>query len=145
MDNWDKIKKNVYFEDGSFRDIYVFNTSEDDWLKWVEFINLHYEVEFGSQKKYENKIDYEVVKNYLNDEKGIEESIVAYIKLSNTLEINCLFWSITEIENYLSPKQVKNMDDHNSIIRYLQEIAKLLSKKVVLTLDDEPESILLEI
>jgi hypothetical protein len=44
--NWKRLKEEVYFEDGSLRDIYIFDTSIEDWKKWVDLVNREYRVSF---------------------------------------------------------------------------------------------------
>ena len=68
-----------------------------------------------------------------------------FIKLANNLFINCLFWSITEIGNYIDPRQVKNLEDHLLVIKYLETISNFLGKKAILTFDDEIETIYIQI
>jgi hypothetical protein len=45
MDNsWEKIKENIYFLDGSLRDIYKNETTENDWKKWIDYVNKNYKI-----------------------------------------------------------------------------------------------------
>jgi len=32
---WENIKQNIYYSDGSLRDIYILNSTRADWKKWV--------------------------------------------------------------------------------------------------------------
>lgn len=36
--NWEELKGQVYYEDGSLRDIYVLSTTAEDWMKWTDWI-----------------------------------------------------------------------------------------------------------
>lgn len=66
--NWDALRREVYYIDGSFRDIYVFETSRRDWEKWVDFVNDNYSVTFynGLTDKEEQQINKEVVFDFWN-------------------------------------------------------------------------------
>jgi hypothetical protein len=64
--HWTKLKEQIYFEDGSWRDIYVLNTTARDWEKWVDLVNRKYQVEFWDVKTNlrTDKIDFIIVKEY---------------------------------------------------------------------------------
>lgn len=145
MDNleWKTIKENFYFEDGSLRDIYVFNTTITDWELWVDFVNRNYEVEFIDSEMKTDFINLSVVKKYWI--KDSQESVkLALIKINNFI-INCHFFIENEIENDISPKEITKLDDHLKILEYMKKVSNLLNKKVILTGENLEESILFEV
>ncbi|MBJ6117831.1 hypothetical protein JAO76_06495 [Pontibacter sp. BT310] len=146
MKDWNSIKQELYYEDGSLRDILVLNTNREDWRKWSSLVNDNYKVEFynGRTLKTESRIDLEVVFSFWEDSGSFDEPIKATIKLGE-VNIMCYFFIESEIENDIEPREVKTEENHQAILSYLQSVADILGKKVVLTPEMEAETILLEI
>lgn len=55
------------------------------------------------------------------------------------------FFQIDEFENDISPKEFKNLNDHNRLIEYMKKLAKVFNKKSFLTLEGAPEFVLMEV
>ena len=122
---WEKIKTDIYYSDGSLRDIYVLDSTIEDWKKWIDFINENYQVKFEyfdnqGNKKIESKINFYEVSKYWNN---YENSISAEFLVGEVL-LKCYFFSIDEIENDFFPEEVKTIEQHNLIIEYLKSISK---------------------
>jgi hypothetical protein len=43
-----ELRTGVYEIDGTWRDIYVLDTTQDDWRSWMTFVNQHYRVCWGA-------------------------------------------------------------------------------------------------
>lgn len=137
---WEKIKTDIYYSDGSLRDIYVLDSTIEDWKKWIDFINENYQVKFEyfdnqGNKKIESKINFYEVSKYWNN---YENSISAEFLVGEVL-LKCYFFSIDEIENDFFPEEVKTIEQHNLIIEYLKSISKILNKEVILTAENYNE------
>lgn len=137
---WEKIKTDIYYSDGSLRDIYVLDSTIEDWKKWIGFINENYQVKFKyfdnqGNKKIESKINFYEVSKYWNN---YENSISAEFLVGEVL-LKCYFFSIDEIENDFFPEEVKTIEQHNLIIEYLKSISKILNKEVILTPENYSE------
>ena len=137
---WEKIKTDIYYSDGSLRDIYVLDSTIEDWKKWIDFINENYQVKFKyfdnqGNKKIESKINFYEVSKYWNN---YENSISAEFLVGEVL-LKCYFFSIDEIENDFFPEEVKTIEQHNLIIEYLKSISKILNKEVILTPENYSE------
>ena len=137
---WEKIKTDIYYSDGSLRDIYVLDSTIEDWKKWIGFINENYQVKFEyfdnqGNKKIESKINFDEVSKYWNN---YENSISAEFLVGEVL-LKCYFFSIDEIENDFFPEEVKTIEQHNLIIEYLKSISKILNKEVILTPENYSE------
>jgi hypothetical protein len=37
--DWNKVKERVYHWDGSWRDVYILDTTLDHWSKWIDLVN----------------------------------------------------------------------------------------------------------
>ena len=137
---WEKIKTDIYYSDGSLRDIYVLDSTIEDWKKWIDFINENHQVKFEyfdnqGNKKIESKINFYEVSKYWNN---YENSISAEFLVGEVL-LKCCFFSIDEIENDFFPEEVKTIEQHNLIIEYLKSISKILNKEVILTPENYSE------
>lgn len=139
---WENIKQNVYYSDGSLRDIYVLDSTKADWEKWINYINENYEVKFI----YYNEEGKEVSNNKIHFQKVVEywentlDSTLNAEFLINRVVFKCYFFSDTEIENDIWPNDVSDLEQHNSIVEYMMTISKLLGKEIFMTPENYNES-----
>ncbi|SHM26877.1 hypothetical protein [Chryseobacterium polytrichastri] len=136
--DWQYLKDNIYFSDGSLRDIYVLNISRLDWLKWIDFINENFEVRFTycdivGDLKSSNQIISKYIFDYWDN---VSEFVVTATIMIGEIILNCYFFTEVEIENDITPKEIKSLDDHNQIIDYLKSVSKILNKEVILTAEN---------
>ncbi len=133
--DWNTLKEQVYFEDGSLRDIYVLKTSVEDWRKWTELVNGKYQVRFfsGNIEHEMNAIDFELVKASWTGE--VVAGNNAIINLG-TIEVNCHFFGPDELENDIHPESFQSMNDHDQLMEYLATVSRCLNKKVLLTAEN---------
>ena len=143
--HWTDLKKDIYFEGGSLRDLYVLDTNVTDWEKWVEMVNRRYIVEFWDAKtdSKANKIDFEIVQEYL-DSNGQREVVTATINL-DSLTIKCYFFDDSEIENDIDPREFKTVDDHVKLIQYINDISVSLDKEVIVTDENTKDLVLIRV
>jgi hypothetical protein len=141
--HWTELKKRIYFEDGSLRDIYVLDISIAHWEKWVDMVNGKYRVEFWDAKtdSRTDKIDFATVKEYW-DSNGQREVVIATISLGS-ITIKCHFFDDSEIENDIDPREFKSEDDHIKLICYLNDISVSLDKEVIVTDENTTDSVLI--
>ncbi|MCC9073841.1 hypothetical protein LNQ49_19850 [Flavobacterium sp. F-65] len=142
--NWAELKKNIYYVDGSLRDIYIKNTDIVDNEKWCEFVNNNYVINWfnGIREINEDKIDFESVKGYLNNNHNLCSSASVYIE---KIRINNHFFIDEEIENDISPNEINTIQDHEKIIKYMTELSILLNKPVILTPEGTEKEILIRV
>ena len=133
---WYKIREEVYYRDGSLRDIYVLDTTRDDWSKWIDLINEKYSVEFYNRQteKSEAMINKNIVFDYFNRKTDLLNS--ATITLGKIM-VKCHFFTDQEIENDIDPGEIDTIEDHYRLISYLTDISKALSKTVVVTAENQ--------
>jgi hypothetical protein len=143
--HWKELQKRIYFEDGSWRDIYVLHTTTRDWEKWVDLVNKKYRVEFWDAKTdlKTDKIDFAIVKEYWNSN-GDREVISATVKL-DSINVKCHFFDDSEIENDIDPIEFKSQEDHDKLIDYLNDISVSLDKEVIVTDENARNSVLLRV
>jgi hypothetical protein len=141
--HWTELKKRIYFEDGSLRDIYVLDTTIDDWGKWIDMVNKKYSIEFWDAKTdlRSDKIDFTTVKEYW-DSNGQREIVTATINLG-LITVKCYFFDDSEIENDIDPRELKSEDEHIKLTQYLNDISVSLDKEVIMTNENTKDSILI--
>ena len=146
MKNWIFIREGLYYEDGSLRDIYILNTSKEDWKIWSNLVNEKFKVEFfnGRTQRSENSIEIEEVFRFWDFPDEFATTNSATINLGKVI-IKCYFFIESEIENDIDPREVKEDADHQAIMDYLLTIKEALKKKVIVTPEMAKEIILLEI
>lgn len=119
--------------DGSLRDIYVFGTTENDWLSFVQLTN-------------DNSSRY-----YRFD--GVDRSMPGITEIFSNREgahlfafevrgvwIHCHFFIPTEIELDIQPREVKEQAQHEAILNFVQSLSEKLGKMAFITPENEPES-----
>ena len=132
---WEKLKKDIYYCDGSLRDIYVLDVTKADWGRWVNYINENYEVKFiyynnEGKEISNNKIDFQKVNEYW--ENTLDSTLNAEFLIDKVV-FKCYFFDVNEIENDISPKDVNDIEQHNSIVEYMKSVSKLLNKEIFLS------------
>ena len=140
--NWEYLKDNIYFSDGSLRDIYVLNTSRIDWENFIDFVNKNYKIEFNY---FEKNGEFFSSKKIISEKvferwDGINDLVVdATLNISGIL-IKCYFFSEDEIENDITPLEVKTLEHHHQLMDYLSSVSKILDKEVILTIENYSSS-----
>jgi hypothetical protein len=142
--DWNKLKETIYFEDGSLRDIYVQETTIQDWHKWIEHVNSHYTVAFynGRAQRNEEYIDFEVIKDFWAGKHDLLSTVT--ISISN-IKIKAHFFVVSEIENDIQPREIQSLDDHTALLNDLNDISNALNKPVILTEKNAMNHILLAV
>jgi hypothetical protein len=142
--NWIDLKNNIYYCDGSLRDIYILDINKSDWKKWVDYVNNNYKVIWfnGLLSKDENQINFSVIDDYWEGKHDLCSTAKICI---NDFQINTHFFDDSEIENDIDPREFNSIDDHNKLIKYLIDLSTLLDKEIILTPENEQETVLLRI
>lgn len=138
--NWQTIKEEIYYWDGSWRDIYVLDTTWEDWRKWILLVNQTYEVTFynGLTQQVEIGINAEAVFSYLTGKTDLINS--ATIKLEG-ITIKCHFFTDEEIEIDIDPREIVLIEDHNLLINYMTTVSICLNKPVIMTAESSQDTI----
>lgn len=142
--NWKILKETIYYWDGSWRDIYVFDVVEEDWIKWIDYINSIYRITWynGKTDKTETKVDFTVIKAYWA---GNEAFISTANVFLDQIQINTHFFEETEFESDIDPREFNSIEDHYRLIGYLKELSQLIEKPVYVTPENAPEKKLITV
>lgn len=129
------IYREVFYVDGTLRDIYVRGTSEHDWQTLLDFLRaIPYPLEFlvGGQ----NQPLPEQVADFFD--LGRREGVILRIDPDH-LGINCHFFMPQEIEFDLDPKDFQQEQHVSRLLDFIHVIGRLLNKAVVLTPENRAE------
>jgi len=79
---WSELKERVYYVDGFWRDIYVLNTSIEDWLKWKNMVeeNFKLSVYYSKSNLMTDSIDISYIHQYWKGNGGYGASAIIDIK-----------------------------------------------------------------
>jgi len=142
--NWKELKDKIYYWDGSWRDIYVLRTSLSDWKKWIDYVNANYKIDWFNGKIGTNQeqVDFDVIKEYWGGNSDLCSTAKVFI---DNIQINTHFFAEFEIENDIDPREFNSMEDHDRLTKYMSDISTLLNMEVILTPENEHETVLFEI
>lgn len=142
--NWIELKNKVYNWDGSWRDIYILQINHSDWKKWVNYVNENYRIDWfnGKVDKVENQIDFGVIEEFWSGNHDLCSTAKVFI---GSIQINAHFFNDTEIENDIDPREFNSIDDHNKLVKYMTDLSILLEKEIILTPENDSETILFKV
>ena len=123
----------IFEPDGSLLDIYVQETTLDNWLTLIDFLNANYKVKYDptSDNEPQDKINKDYVTTFLLDKTGELECRTVSV-FSNNLVFNCHFFLKDEIEFDADPKEFKEQKDFETLIAFMTAISKALNKEIIL-------------
>ena len=132
-----KNAKEYLYSDGSWRDIYVFDTSRSDMNRFLNFVR-------PMLKEDSFSIDGEVSEVPTSYEEALkirkEHACLLSIPVGAS-EINCHFFDDSELELDLVPEDYNNETQWKHLDLFLSELSKTLEKEVVLTPENQPDEI----
>ena len=141
---WTELKNKIYYWDGSWRDIYVLNTARHDWKIWVDYVNKNYPIDWfnGKTNTDEKKIDFNVIEEFWSGNLDLCSTAKIFI---DKIQINAHFFDDTEMENDIDPREFNSFEDHEKLIKYMTDLSILLDKEVILTPENEHETVLFKV
>ena len=141
MPNWEELRTGVYEIDGSWRDIYVLQTTREDWQHWIWYVNRHYPVRWEAEDHLDGQELDAIDAAYIArrwDAGG--EALVQWANVFvENIRLNCHFFTATQIENDFDPSAIRSMEDHHRLMGYLVAISTALQKEVIVTSENCPE------
>lgn len=142
--DWQKLKDKTYYEDGSFRDMLVKDTTVQDWALWADFVNANYRVRIDDHETIDEngRIDIRKVNKFWEDEEL--GRFYATVFVGNVL-VNVHFFDQFGLENDIWPQEVRSIEDHEHIIAYMMAISEVLNKEIILTPDSSVDEALITV
>lgn len=137
--DWPKYK-DEFACDGSFRDVYVLNTNVAIWKQFLDFLK---------SSGIPHSFSGEDIAVYLDDlaayfKKRSEHGSLILSMDVNGVIINCHFFTETEIELDLDPKEVTGEDKANSLFQFMEIVSDTLSLPIRMTPENTEETPIFE-
>jgi hypothetical protein len=135
---WSAIQEQVLDENGgSLRDIYVHNTSIQDWQRVLSQIkNRGYDCRAEQKGETVTLDNFDPTSHLLNSDS--EHWPHLYIKLGN-IQINCHFFWDKEIEFDIEPKEIRGIEDAVLLFEFMKVVSMAATKDCILTYENSPE------
>ena len=128
--------------DGSWRDIYIRDTSLDDWQRVVDSLR-----------------DYSPPPSLLLDgvslsippsiksvlERGYDESRPVLCVKAGNISLNCHFFDVGEVEFDLDPREVSSEEDFDNLTAFMSQIADATGKPAILTHENVRDAVILRV
>lgn len=135
---WHEAKRLFVF-DGSLRDIYVLNTSVEDWSRLLQALphwrfKLHYSVA-GSEHSLPESFD--------TAHRARSGADVCLQILAGDIDIRCHFFSPEEIEFDFDPRSVRGQGELDSLCDFLVRVANSVNREIRMTPENAPETALI--
>ena len=131
--DWEKAKA-AFYCDGSLRDVYVRNTTIEDWNRFLAY---------ASQQSASYYVDGALLPLHYQASEIFEErdrkARLLAINLGKVV-LNCHFFTVDELELDIDPKQVTSNHAFDAVFQALTDIGKTLKKDVILTDENAPTS-----
>ena len=133
---WDDVKED-FFVDGSWRDIYVLDTTFSDWQKVIDAIWEKFSPNFlidGKPASFPDRVEQVW---------QIRKHATALLSFSiDGMRLNCHFFNDSDIEFDLDPREVTGIDRAHSLISFMEMLGRTSVKTVVMTLENLQEAVL---
>ncbi len=131
--------ENIFEMDGSLRDFYILKTDKIIWDKFLDFLR-------DEAITLELYIDNHLSKiSNLSIQKIFEfrkKSSVLLKVIIGDIIINCFFFDEEEIEFDIDPKQFQSEDDRKMLFDFIDKMASVMNREIILTEENFKESIL---
>lgn len=136
--NWDDVREEFVF-DGSWRDIYVLNTTLADWQRVLDAIH-----------KAEHDCEYLVdgAPGVLPNDAALtfltskESRPLLSVKFGG-VQANCHFFSVEEIEFDIDPREVADQPQLDILVEFMQLLANSTGKPAILTPENFSQAVIL--
>lgn len=125
---WQYIYDNFYIGTGELPEIHFQDCSIEDWKTWTNHINKKYNVQFkiDEDERVYDQIDFNYFKKLLEGNLGYGSIASIYL---DHIQLNVFFISDTEIiHDFDIIREINNIQDHDNLMTYIQEICQLLDK-----------------
>ena len=130
---WSTIKKELYFEDGSLRDI-ITDTDDMSLVKWkqlCDFLKINYELRvFCDGEEMEGKFDYSLIEKILLDKEHCYIATFRVCEIAFNLHFS---FGSQHLEFDFFPNEVDSLDKHMAIWDFMSQLANILQINVKLT------------
>ena len=134
------LAKEDFERDGALRDVYVLNTSEADWDKFIIFLKS-----FNAELKFSLDGREQALPRFSSEifAKRSEEAPLLSFTYGGVV-FTCHFFNDKEIELSFDPIEVGSEATFLELVRFLSEFGEALNKEVLLTHENNQASPILK-
>jgi hypothetical protein len=142
MANWNSVRKKFKI-DGSLRDLYVCGTELHDWQIFLDFLRISkmtfiFTIDGIPRDLPRNINDVIILRN--------NSPLSLQIVIDGNITLNCHFFLTNDdtdpIELDVDPKEIQSEESFNSLWSFISKVGIKLKKKVHLTHENSPQSII---
>jgi hypothetical protein len=124
--------KEAFEWDGSLLDIYIHETTLNDWQSFIDWIR-HGRYNFSFTPGNNSSSLPDNVQDVFNE----QETSLLSISI-NGLLANCHFFGMEEIELDIDPREVVSEENFRDLMDFISNLGKALSKQVIITPENMP-------
>jgi hypothetical protein len=130
---WEEYQS-AFLRDGTLRDAYILDTTLDDWQKFIEFIKVNgYKYKFKTREKEPSPLPDDVSTIVEQEDLSLLSIFV------NSIQINCHFFIIAEIELDLDPGEFLGAMQFKCLVEFLSRLSCYLQKEIRVTPENSPK------
>jgi len=135
----------VFYLDGSYRDIYIRDTTLEDWQKVLNFLHAssYYSTTFSIDQQENSSIPSKIegiVPTKVEDVMALFPA-TAYLAIG-PLGVNCHFFEVEDMEFDISPRGTIDHHIEYQVIEFMRALGTLLQKVVTLTPENRHDDVL---
>jgi hypothetical protein len=136
--DWER-DQNAFIRDGSLRDLYVLDTTLQDWQRLLDFLRASdYPLRFGWDE--ETVLPQEAAELFAD---RAPAGVLLRVDLGGP-GLNCHFFREDEIEFDLDPRAVGGPSAAEAVFSFMRRVGQALNKPVRLTPENMCEAVLFE-
>jgi hypothetical protein len=138
--SWQSVKDRFAW-DGSWRDVYVLDTTRADWEKFVDFIahsSCGARVRMGA-----SDIDVKLPEKFPDYAEDEQRPMLSFDVAG--VSCNCHFFWDKDIEFDIDPRELRGDQQYEDFMSFLGQIRDLLRKDVLVTEENTPENVIVRL
>ena len=133
MIDW-KMCKQDFEWDGSWRDIYVFHTTLEDWRLLFALLRSDYQLEISTDGTVQS------LPTANDDLLALPQEFLPHWRFRvGGLRVVCHFFSSDQMEFDVDPREITSQTGLDTLLGFVQRLGDFISKPVVLTPENGPE------
>lgn len=134
---WDEVSED-WRSEGELRDLYVFETTEEEWQRVVDAVRTRWPSAFLADGQ-PAEMPAGVPQIF---EMALSQALLWRIALREGLSANCHFFVREEIEFDVDPREVSSQRGLDAVCEFVRIVGQAASKAVVLTMESSPELVI---
>jgi hypothetical protein len=140
--DWQRLRDELH-PDGSLRDVYVHGADEQLWERFLVALP---QSPYRWRLKHGERRIAGLLSRFSEAAKLREtDPVLLHVELAPTLVLACHFFTPEEIELDVVPNDLQTADAVGMLVDFMQWLARVVNRAVVLTHENRPEDVILRI